>query len=86
MTATIEQMLENPMLVTVPPSVKLTARQVEVLTLIAAGKSTKQVADRLGIAEKTAETHRAMTYKAIGVHSVALLTLYALREGFVKVF
>lgn len=86
MTATLEQIIENPMLVTVPPHVKLTARQVEILTLIAAGKSTKQVAEHLGIAEKTAETHRSMIYKALGVHSVVSLTLYAVREGFVKVF
>lgn len=85
MTST-EEMIEYPMLVAVPPPVKLTARQVEVLTWIACGKSTKEVALQLGINEKTVGIHRQMIYKAIGVHDVATLTLYAVREGLVKVF
>lgn len=86
MTATVEEMIEHPMLVRVPLPEKLTARQVEVLTLTASGLSTKEVAARLEISEKTAEAHRAMIYKRLGIHDVASLTLYAVREGFVKVF
>jgi DNA-binding CsgD family transcriptional regulator len=84
MTHAIQEMLERPMLVKLPPPAKLTARQVEVLTLIACGKSTKEVAVHLGISVKTAMTHRSMLYKILGIHEVATLTLYCVREGFVE--
>jgi DNA-binding CsgD family transcriptional regulator len=49
----------------------LTPRQREVLQLIAKGLSTKQIAARLGIAVKTADTHRMALYARLGVHNVA---------------
>jgi DNA-binding NarL/FixJ family response regulator len=85
MTATVEQMVEHPMLVKVPPAVELTARQVEILTLIASGKGSKEIASDLRISESTVGVHRVMLYRAIGVHDMITLTLYAVREGYVKV-
>ena len=84
MATTVQEMIEHPMLVKVPPAVKLTARQMEILTLIACGKSNKEVADHLGISVKTVVSHRAILYRVIDVHEVATLTLFAVREGFVK--
>ena len=59
----------------------LTAREREVLQLIAEGKSTKQIASILNISVKTIETHRQQVMEKVGVHSVAELTKYAIREG-----
>ena len=63
------------------PLDRLTEREREVLRAIAAGCSTKQVAARLGIGVRTVESHRASLMRKLDLHSVALLTQLALREG-----
>ena len=64
--------------------VELTPRQREVLTLIAEGYSTKDIARTLGISVKTVETHRAQLMERLGIHDVASLVRYAIRTGIVK--
>lgn len=59
----------------------LSTREIEVLTQIADGYSTKEIAFALKVSTKTVEAHRANLMKKIGVNSVAQLTKYALREG-----
>lgn len=59
----------------------LTAREREVLQLMAEGKSTSQIADLLHISVKTVETHRQQIMHKLGIRSVAELTKYAIREG-----
>ncbi len=59
----------------------LTPREREVLQLLAEGKATKQVASRLGVSVKTLETHRSRIMEKLGIHSIAELTKYAIREG-----
>lgn len=59
----------------------LSPREKEVLQLLAEGSSTKQIADRLGISPKTADTHRQQIMNKLGLRSVAELTKYAVREG-----
>lgn len=59
----------------------LSEREREVLQLIAEGKSTKEIAGQLDVSVKTVETHRARIMERLGVHSVAELTKYAVREG-----
>ncbi len=59
----------------------LTAREREVLQLLAEGKSTKQIAATLNVSVKTVETHRQQLMEKLGLHSVAELTKYAVREG-----
>jgi DNA-binding NarL/FixJ family response regulator len=61
----------------------LTDREREVLTLIARGLSTKEIASELAIGARTVETHRANLMRKLGVKSVALLTQVAIREGIV---
>jgi HD-GYP domain-containing protein (c-di-GMP phosphodiesterase class II) len=61
----------------------LTPREVEVLILIARGRSTKQVASALGIAGKTAGTHIERIYAKTGASSRATATLFALRHGLI---
>jgi DNA-binding NarL/FixJ family response regulator len=59
----------------------LTARELEVLSLIAAGLSNAQIADRLVIAPKTAEHHVGRVLAKLGVRSRAEAAAHAVREG-----
>lgn len=59
----------------------LTSREIEVLTLIARGASTRQVAHRLAITPKTAETHIERIYAKTGASTRATATLFALQHG-----
>jgi DNA-binding NarL/FixJ family response regulator len=62
----------------------LTPRESEVIKLLAEGKSTKDVAARLGLSVKTAETHRSNLMGKLGLHSVSELVLYAVRNNIVQ--
>ncbi len=59
----------------------LTAREREVLQLIAEGPTTKQIAARLHVSVKTVETHRRQIMNKLNIYSIAELTKFALREG-----
>jgi DNA-binding NarL/FixJ family response regulator len=59
----------------------LTSREREVLQLIAEGRSTREIAQRLFVSAKTVETHRRNIMQKLGVNSIAELTKYAIREG-----
>ncbi len=59
----------------------LTPREREVLQLLAEGKPTKGIASRLGLSTKTVENHRKQLRDKLGLHSIAELTKYAVREG-----
>lgn len=59
----------------------LTDRELEVLQLMAEGKSTKQIALGLYISVKTVETHRRQIMNKLNLHTVAELTKYAIRKG-----
>ena len=61
----------------------LTRREREVLHLVVQGLSTKEIAQRLGISPRTAETHRAHVMYKLGVHSRAELIRFAARRGIV---
>jgi len=58
----------------------LTAREKQVLQLISEGYLTKEIAGKLGVSFKTAETHRTNLMRKLGLHDVASLTRYVL-EG-----
>lgn len=64
---------------------KLTDREREVLQLIAEGYTTREIAEKLYISEKTVETHRARVRQKLGLHSTAELTQYAIRKGIISV-
>src|SRR5206468_1827171 len=59
----------------------LTAREVEVLRLLARGLSNKEIAERLVIAPKTAGNHIEHIYAKIGASSRAAASLFAIRHG-----
>ena len=63
------------------PASALTARQREVLQLLAEGHGTKQIARRLHVSAKTIDTHRHNIMNRLNIRSVAELTKYAVREG-----
>ncbi len=62
----------------------LSAREREVLTLIAEGQSNKEIADHLGIGVRTIETHRERIMRRLDIHSVAGLTKFAIANGLVS--
>jgi DNA-binding NarL/FixJ family response regulator len=64
-------------------SMKLTARQREILQLIAEGRSNKEMAALLHVSAKTVEFHRARIMIKLGVHTAAELSAIAAREGLV---
>lgn len=64
-----------------PPPDVLTPKEREVLQLIAEGVTSKEIGERLGTSVKTAETHRTNLMRKLGLHSVAAVTKYAVREG-----
>lgn len=68
--------LERP-----PPHEALSRRELEVLQLVARGRTLKEVAVALEIAEKTAATYRARVSEKLGLSSNVELTRYALKHG-----
>ena len=66
------------------PADPLTPREREVLQLVAEGKSTKEIAQLLGISFKTAESHRTRIMKKTSIHETAGLVRYAVRRGLIQ--
>lgn len=66
------------------PADPLSPRERQVLQLIAEGNTTRQLAARLGISVKTAETHRSRLMEKLDVHETAGLVRYAVRRGLVQ--
>lgn len=62
----------------------LTARQREVLRLLALGRNTKEVAYELSLSVKTVESHRAQIMERLGVRDLASLVVYAIRHGIIQ--
>ena len=71
----------NP--VAAPPN-PLTARERQVVQLVAEGKSSKEIADALGISLRTVETHRANILQKLELRSSADLVRYAVRNKIVE--
>ncbi len=63
----------------------LSPREQQVLRLVAEGRSSRDVAAALNIAEKTAGTHRANLMSKLDLHSLANLVVYAVRNEFIRV-
>jgi DNA-binding NarL/FixJ family response regulator len=63
------------------PATELTAREQEVLGLLAQGLANKQIARRLGIAEKTVKAHLTSVFQSIGVTDRTQAALWAQRQG-----
>ena len=57
---------------------------MEILTLIARGKSAKEIAAELGLSPKTVDVHRARIMERLRLNDIASLTRYAVRKGLVE--
>jgi len=62
----------------------LTARELEVLQHIVAGKSNKEIASDLNLSVNTVSVHRANIMDRLGIHKTAELVVYAIRNGLVN--
>lgn len=67
-----------------PSLASLTHREREVLRLLALGNINKQIAEQLGVSDKTIESHRQHLQDKLGLHGIADLTRFAIREGLVS--
>ena len=68
----------------VEPGQRLSARERQIVQLIAEGKSNKELADALGISVRTAEAHRASILRKLKLDSVAGLVRYAIRNKLIE--
>ncbi|HNC24188.1 MAG TPA: response regulator transcription factor [Opitutaceae bacterium] len=69
---------------TIETNFELSAREREVLRLLAEGLSSKEIAVRLSLSVRTVENHRARITRRTGLRSIAQLTLHAVRLGLVE--
>lgn len=63
---------------------QLTDRQIEILSLIADGHTSKEIAAVLGLSSKTVDVHRSRIMQRLEINDVASMTRYAVRNGLVK--
>jgi DNA-binding NarL/FixJ family response regulator len=84
-TEKIAEELENVPDTRRDPIRKLTARQREVLQLLAEGKSAKAVADILCISPRTVEFHKYRIMEELGLSSSAELVQYSIKEGIIAI-
>jgi DNA-binding NarL/FixJ family response regulator len=64
-----------------PPTPELTARETEVLRMVAKGMSYKQIADRLVLSHRTVQNHVQNTLRKLQLHNRGELTRYAIEQG-----
>jgi DNA-binding NarL/FixJ family response regulator len=61
----------------------LTARELEILTLVAKGLTNQAIADHLRLSIKTVQSHRANMMEKLGLHDITQLVRFALRQGLI---
>ncbi|MDP4588684.1 MAG: LuxR C-terminal-related transcriptional regulator, partial [Flavobacteriales bacterium] len=64
--------------------VSLSARELEVITLIAEGHTNTQIADKLFLSSHTITTHRKNIMQKLGVNNTAAIVMYAVKSGLVS--
>jgi DNA-binding NarL/FixJ family response regulator len=69
---------------TAPTPARLSAREREIVQLLAEGRTNKEIATLLGIAFKTVDAHRTNIMKRLNMHSVAEVVRYAIRERIIQ--
>ena len=67
-----------------PAADQLTERQIEILSLIADGRSSKEIAVELGLSPKTVDVHRARIMQRLDSRDISGMTRYSVRNGLVK--
>ena len=66
------------------PALKLSRRELEILSLLAQGKSSKQIATLLNLGVETVRSHRKKMMKTLGVSNMAGLITVALRSALIQ--
>jgi DNA-binding NarL/FixJ family response regulator len=80
----VRDYLEGALLGEAPPDDPLTARELEVVKLIAEGHTSEEIAAQLVLSKKTVERHRANVLGKLGMRNRVELTRYAIRRGLVE--
>jgi DNA-binding NarL/FixJ family response regulator len=80
----VRDYLDGARLGEAPPEDPLTARELEVVKLIAEGHTTEEIATELVLSKKTVERHRANVLDKLGMRNRVDLTRYAIRRGLVE--
>lgn len=80
----LREAMTNPGGMANPAVHRLTAREREILQLIAESYSTKEIANKLKISVKTAENHRTNLMKKLDLHDIASLTRFAIEYGLIE--
>jgi DNA-binding NarL/FixJ family response regulator len=80
----VRDYLEGARLGEAPPEDPLTARELEVVKLIAEGHTSEEIATELVLSKKTVERHRANVLDKLGMRNRVDLTRYAIRRGLVE--
>ncbi|MFQ5927245.1 MAG: response regulator [Terriglobia bacterium] len=80
----LENFRQAPRQAARPQGRPLTPREREILQLLAEGYTNKEVASRLNISVKTAETHRANIMRKLDLHSLSELVRYAIRNNLIQ--
>lgn len=65
------------------PDTQLTQRQIEILTLVAQGRTARDIGERLGLSPNTVDVHRARIMERLGLHDIPALTRYAMKHRLV---
>ena len=81
----IDPKIEEPLELPEEPAPVLTARERQILQLIAEAKSNREIATLLDVSVNTVAVHRANIMDALGIHKTAELVVYAIRNGLVNV-
>lgn len=63
---------------------ELTERQKQVVIGLASGKTAGEIAKEMGVGVGTVEQHRHLAYRALGVHGIVELVMYALAQGWIR--
>jgi DNA-binding NarL/FixJ family response regulator len=80
----VTQAVEDKLRETRTRSDVLTSRETEIVTLLAAGQSSKQIGQALGVSARTIDTHRTNMMRKLGLHSATELVRYAIDHGLVS--
>mgnify|MGYP000887222627 FL=1 len=80
----LERMREKPKPSATPPEEELSAREVEVLQLVARGQANKEIAARLNITEATVKTHLAHIFQKLAVNDRTEAVTVALQRGIIR--
>lgn len=83
--AVLDDYKENLLATDPSATAVLTAREREVLQLIAEGRKTKLIGDHLNVSIKTVETHRRNIMEKLDIYTIAELTKFAIRQGLTSV-